>query len=104
MSPVEICGMPKRATRNLAWVPLPEPGGPKRMTALPANGPGPEDFAATDEVLASTKCLPQPAASDRAPAPSDTTGARGEAFVMTHDELGFDLVDSVHGYAHYDQQ
>ena len=28
MSPVEIAGMPKCSATNLAWVPLPAPGGP----------------------------------------------------------------------------
>ena len=34
MSPVEICGMPKCSMMNWAWVPLPAPGAPKRMTRM----------------------------------------------------------------------
>jgi hypothetical protein len=34
MSPVEIWGMPKRWQMNVAWVPLPAPGAPKRMSLI----------------------------------------------------------------------
>src|SRR3989441_13282173 len=34
MSPVEICGMRKRSLMKLAWVPLPAPGGPKRISLI----------------------------------------------------------------------
>jgi hypothetical protein len=34
MSPVEICGMPKRRQITLAWVPLPAPGAPSRMSLI----------------------------------------------------------------------
>src|SRR5271157_4459007 len=33
-----------------------------------------------------------------------TTGTRGKAVIMAHDQLRFDLVDSVHCNTHYDQQ
>jgi hypothetical protein len=39
MSPVEICGMPKRSQTNFAWVPLPAPGGPRRMSFMPFSLP-----------------------------------------------------------------
>ena len=34
MSPVEICGIPKRSQSTLAWVPFPEPGGPTNTTII----------------------------------------------------------------------
>src|SRR5882672_7931072 len=34
MSPVEICGMRKCSLMKLAWVPLPAPGGPKRISLI----------------------------------------------------------------------
>src|SRR3954453_13578312 len=36
MSPVEIAGTPKRSATTLAWVPLPAPGGPIRMSLMSA--------------------------------------------------------------------
>src|SRR5690348_12400890 len=36
MSPVEIAGTPNRPATNLAWVPLPAPGGPIRMSLISA--------------------------------------------------------------------
>src|SRR6267378_2652326 len=34
MSPVEICGMRKRSLMKPAWVPLPAPGGPRRISLI----------------------------------------------------------------------
>ncbi len=34
MSPVEICGMPNASLMNVAWVPLPAPGGPSRINRM----------------------------------------------------------------------
>ncbi len=34
MSPVEICGMPYASRMNAAWVPLPAPGGPSRISRI----------------------------------------------------------------------
>lgn len=34
MSPVEICGMPNFSVMNRAWVPLPAPGAPSRITRI----------------------------------------------------------------------
>src|SRR6476469_9247016 len=36
MSPVEMAGMPKWSATCLAWVPLPAPGGPIRMSLISA--------------------------------------------------------------------
>src|SRR6266852_5847111 len=36
MSPVEICGMRKCSLMKLAWVPLPAPGGPRRISLTKA--------------------------------------------------------------------
>ena len=35
MSPVEICGTPKRSSSTFAWVPLPAPGGPRNTRRIP---------------------------------------------------------------------
>src|ERR1019366_1058672 len=35
---------------------------------------------------------------------ADTTGARGKAVIVAHDQLRFDLVDGVHGHTHDDEQ
>src|SRR3954462_1857172 len=37
MSPVEICGMPNFSRMKLAWVPLPAPGGPRRIKRMTAS-------------------------------------------------------------------
>ena len=37
MSPVEICGMPYASVMNAAWVPLPAPGGPSKMSRMMAD-------------------------------------------------------------------
>ena len=34
MSPVEICGMPNFSLMKVAWVPLPAPGGPRRIKRM----------------------------------------------------------------------
>ena len=34
MSPVEICGIPYASLMNVAWVPLPAPGGPSRINRM----------------------------------------------------------------------
>ncbi len=39
MSPVEIAGMPKCSATTLAWVPLPAPGGPIRMSLIYRRNP-----------------------------------------------------------------
>src|SRR5271156_2928853 len=85
--------------RALAWVPLPTPGAPKRRT-----GPGRKCLSAgavsgSDAVLVvnGLTFLPALAATDAA-----TLGS--EAVVVAHDELRFDLLDRVHGYADDDEQ
>src|ERR1700679_47531 len=85
--------------KALAWVPLPTPGAPRRRT-----GPGRKFFSA-GAVMGSVIVLvvngliflPALATTDAA-----TLGS--EAVVMAHDELRFDLLDGVHGYADDDQQ
>src|ERR1700722_16162500 len=85
--------------RALAWVPLPTPGAPRRRT-----GPGRKFFSAgavlcseTVDVVNGLSSLPALAATDAA-----TLGR--EAVVVAHDELRFDLLDSVHGDADDDEQ
>src|SRR6187200_1325946 len=36
MSPVEIAGMPNRSATTWAWVPLPAPGGPMKISLISA--------------------------------------------------------------------
>src|SRR5579862_8983903 len=84
MSPVERWGMPCSLAASLAWVPLPAPGGPRKITARfsPATtGPGRSGIAAA----------PQLALFDK-------------AFVVAHDQLGVDLLHGVHGHADHDQE
>src|SRR5215471_14221616 len=40
MSPVEICGMPNASLMNVACVPLPAPGGPRRISRMEASVEG----------------------------------------------------------------
>src|SRR5438128_1179554 len=83
MSPVEIRGTLAHSARRAACVPLPAPGGPRKMTR--SRGAG------RISGLASTTDPPALAGA-------------AEAVVVPHDELGLDLGHRVHGYAHDDQQ
>src|SRR5271166_3707815 len=84
MSPVDICGTCMQLWSSCAWVPLPEPGGPKRIRAVA--GPGRTGIS---EGTSST---------------ANAASARREALVVAHDELRLDLVYRVHGHTHHDQQ
>src|SRR6478672_2939672 len=80
MSPVEIAGIPKCSATNLAWVPLPAPGGPimiSRMSGDPAN-PG-------------------------APRVGSRGGSTQESFVVSLLELALDLLHRVQRDAHHDE-
>src|SRR5580658_2602668 len=84
MSPVERCGTPYRFAARLAWVPLPAPGGPKKIIArlsamLTANEP-PLTATAAHSALAN------------------------KPVVIAHDELCLELLHCVHGYANHDEQ
>src|ERR1044071_619825 len=83
MSPVEILGTRRWPARRPAWVPLPAPGGPRKMTRAPIAGSGLGLASATD---------PSPLARS------------AEAFVVAHDELRLHLGDRVHGHADDDQE
>src|ERR1017187_8529635 len=89
--------MPKLETRSCAWVPLPLPGAPKRRT-----GPGRKERSAgaVDSDVQfefNVSCLPTSS-------PTNTAALGREAVIVAHNELRFDLLNSVHGYADYDQQ
>src|SRR5438552_16235228 len=83
MSPVEIFGMRRCAARRAACVPLPAPGGPRKMTRAPRAGSGRGLASATN---------PSPLARP------------AEALVVAHDELRLHLGHGVHGHAHDDEQ
>src|SRR6185312_16162735 len=83
MSPVEMRGMLPHAASRAAWVPLPAPGGPRKITRRRGAG--------RTSGLASTTNPPAPAGA-------------AEAVVVPHDELGLDLGHGVHGDTHDDQQ
>src|ERR1051326_856448 len=105
-----------------AWVPLPAPGGPSRIT-------GPIAFCAATVAIAAfvSACrwyYPEPyrgrspmnltAVGAGAPArasglrpraaTADAAAARSEAFVVAHDQLRLDLLHGVHGDADDDEQ
>src|SRR4051812_13941259 len=83
MSPVEILGTRKWPASRPAWVPLPAPGGPRKMTRAPNAGSGLGLAPATN--------------------PSPLAGT-AEALVVTHDELRLHLGDGVHGHADDDEE
>src|SRR2546422_1369079 len=83
MSPVEIRGTFPHAARRAAWVPLPAPGGPRKITRSRSAG--------RTSGLASTTDPPALAGA-------------AEAVVVPHDELGLDLGHGVHGHPHDDEQ
>src|SRR2546422_7607456 len=61
MSPVEICGMWKRSLMKLACVPLPAPGGPRRISliiVLGNRGGAPPDEAKLPFMLLAVKQCP----------------------------------------------
>src|SRR4029079_4809766 len=83
MSPVEIFGTRRCPARRAACVPLPAPGGPRKMTRAPIAGSGLGLESATD---------PSPLAR-----PS-------EALVVAHDELRVHLGHRVHGHPDDDEE
>src|SRR5262245_12903667 len=82
MSPVEMLGMRSQAATRPACVPLPAPGGPRKITRVPAGS------------------------GDGLPAPTDASplARPAEALVVAHDELRLHLGHGVHGHAHDDQE
>src|ERR1700720_853076 len=87
MSPVEMCGNPSTFFNSLACVPLPEPGAPKRirhsrLISTGSSGGG----------------------LNPAPPAADPSRPRSKALIVTHDQLCFDLIHSVHRDTDHDQQ
>src|SRR3989338_1871786 len=83
ISPVESCTMARSSTRRLAWVPLPAPGGPRRMifamsASAPCGGFGPALFAAQLRLF-------------------------DQAFILVRQKMRLDLVNRVHRHRHNDQ-
>src|ERR1700733_5752599 len=81
MSPVERCGTPKYLATCLACVPLPAPGGPRKITARPS----------VWRCTSSIPAAPQLSFLD-------------EALVIAHHQLCLDLLHSIHGHAHHNEQ
>src|SRR5208282_2404308 len=84
MSPVDRCGTPQLCATRFDWVPLPAPGGPRKIKACLRP-------IVTARPRLSTATTPHPALPY-------------EPFVIPHHELRFQLLHGVHGYAHDDQQ
>src|SRR3569833_3695456 len=96
MAPVEICGIPSQRIRYFACVPLPEPGEPnKTMASARVRSSGPR---ACGLISTSGKTI------NLAAPPANTASAWSEALVVAHNQLGFHLVDGIHGHADHDQQ
>src|SRR5579863_5093109 len=90
ISPVERCGTEYLAASFFACVPFPAPGGPSKITARLSSSGG--RFSGTTGLVA---MLLPPAAQPALPSKS---------FVIPHDQLRFQLLHGVHGYADDDQQ
>src|SRR5579884_2166589 len=86
MSPVEIWGMPSFLATTRAWVPLPAPGGPRKMS------------------ICAISSLSSRALRSRGGAAPSHSSLLQKALVVPHNQLGFDLLDRVHGDAHHNQQ
>src|SRR5215213_3194037 len=91
MSPVDTCGQPKRSCSICAWVPLPAPGAPSRMTIL-----------ALPFVL--TRALRLALRARHATAAKPPAARSEEPVVVAHDELRLDLLHRVHRDADDDQE
>src|SRR5579872_3094346 len=98
--------MPRHCTSSLAWVPLPEPGGPNNTRAWTGGRLMPEIGCWSGIAISpSARESKTPIyASDGRPPPTDPARPRRKAFIMAHDQLRFDLVDRVHGHAHHNEQ
>src|SRR5688572_1477348 len=85
MSPVATWGTPHCRASPRAWVPLPAPGGPRKISrsALRTGGPTPS--------------APPEGPGPRARAPQ-------EALVVAHEQVGLHLAHGVQGHAHDDQE
>src|ERR1700722_6843562 len=82
MSPVDRCGTPHCLATRFDWVPLPAPGGPRKMYARLRG------------------MLTAPSAAT-APHP---TALADKAFVVAHDELRFERLHCIHRHAHDNQE
>src|SRR5919205_2942430 len=99
MSPVEICGSPRRSWSRRACVPFPAPGAPMRTMIFDIRGdcrmPG---LSCRFQLRPGIRRLVLSSAAAQAAARPE------EAFVVAHDELRLDLRDGVHGDADQDQE
>src|ERR1700683_749458 len=108
---------------RLAWVPLPAPGGPSSTT-----GPTSREVSCAIGLAKTSRSqsprlhgrgaaqvqqphkwkIPPTATWHPIPLPGAATAnasaARRKSVIVAHDQLRLDLLDRVHGHAHYDQQ
>src|SRR4029450_3045422 len=80
MSPVETAGIPKCSATNLAWVPLPAPGGPMMISRMSGDP--------------SRSAVPRSTSHD---------SSAQESFVVALLELALDLLHGVEGDTHHDE-
>src|SRR4029077_5639534 len=88
MSPVERCGMPNFLASSFAWVPFPEPGGPRKITA--------RSSFPTGRSCSATMSSPLAAAAQ--------TALPRKTLIVAHDELCLQLLHGVHRHAAHDQE
>src|SRR4030095_930110 len=82
MSPVEILGIPLVRERYEACVPFPAPGAPRKMTTE------------IEFIFSKIRLTP----------PSADSSLFHKALVMPHDQLTFDLLQSIHSDTYNDQK
>src|SRR6478735_10101456 len=92
MSPVESCRIPWRSTRRAAWVPLPAPGGPRRMMFT-----GGLSFPGS---AASTPLSPKP----RLAQASLQLGLLDQVTILMRQQMRLDLADGIHSDVNDNQQ
>src|ERR1700730_5780000 len=85
MSPVDRCGRWYRSAIRWAWVPLPAPGGPSRITARCSPDTPPARFRSAVTAATQLSLLHKP-------------------FVIPHHQLSLDLLNGVHRHANDDQE
>src|SRR6516225_10972978 len=90
MSPVERCGTTYFPASTFAWVPFPEPGGPRKITARSS--------------FATGRCSSATLSSPSSLATAAHSAFARKAFVITHDELCLQLLHGIHRHAHHDQE
>src|ERR1700722_16267401 len=107
MSPVESWMIPYLSTSRCAWVPLPAPGGPRRISLIgvspqklfraPSSGTGePTSRAASHKIVVRCSASPSPRAAK--------LRALDQSFILVGKQVALHLGDGVHGDADDDQE